>query len=141
VAAVAQLGAADVRVLARRPAAAAELAAVGQRLGVGVAVADWSQPGTALRADLVVSTVPGDAAAALAGEVPASPGVLLDVTYRPWPTSLASAWLAAGGIAIPGSDMLLWQAVRQVELMTGRQAPVAAMQRALAQAIDGAPTA
>ena len=59
-------------------------------------------------------------------------GVLLDVGYSPWPTALAAGW---GGPVVGGAVMLLHQAARQVELMTGRTAPLAAMRAALPPAL------
>jgi shikimate dehydrogenase len=58
-------------------------------------------------------------------------GALLDAVYDPRPTPLTEAWLAAGGSAIDGTRMLLFQAAEQVRLFTGRAAPLAAMNRAL----------
>ena len=78
---------------------------------------------------MVVSTLPGAAAepwAALAGS---ARGVLLDASYHPWPTPLAASW-GSGSVA-SGRDMLLWQAVEQVRLMTGREPSVEAMAAAL----------
>ena len=46
---------------------------------------------------------------------------VLDVVYDPWPTPLASAAAQAGIVAVSGFDLLLHQAARQVELMTGRE--------------------
>ena len=46
------------------------------------------------------------------------------------PTALARAATAAGATVIGGLAMLVHQAARQVELMTGRPAPVAAMRAA-----------
>jgi shikimate dehydrogenase len=60
------------------------------------------------------------------------PGVLLDVLYAPWPTPLAAAWAAAGGTVLGGLDLLVHQAVLQVELMTGRSVPVHVLRQALA---------
>jgi shikimate dehydrogenase len=51
--------------------------------------------------------------------------------YSPWPTALAGAWQASGGRIVSGLEMLLAQAERQVELMTGLPAPTAAMRAAL----------
>ena len=73
----------------------------------------------------------GAVLSALVAAVPSAAGTLLDVTYRPWPTTLAAAWVRAGGAAVAGERMLLWQAVRQVELMTGMPGPVRAMDEAL----------
>jgi shikimate dehydrogenase len=55
---------------------------------------------------------------------------VLDVVYHPWPTPLAAAADAAGAVTIGGFEFLLHQAARQVELMTGRQAPVDRMREA-----------
>jgi shikimate dehydrogenase len=41
------------------------------------------------------------------------------VLYHPWPTPLAAAWAEHGGVVLGGQDLLVHQAVRQVELMTG----------------------
>ena len=136
VAAAAQLGAREVVVVARRLQAGQSVISVAHRLGLTARVRGWDASGDALMADLVIATVPGDAAASLAQAVPDKPGLLLDVTYWPWPTSLADSWLRAGGSAIPGSQMLLWQAARQVELMTGRTAPITDMARALEAALS-----
>lgn len=77
----------------------------------------------------MVSTLPGAAGEAWAPYAGSASGVLLDVSYHPWPSPLARAW-SSDRIA-SGRDMLLWQAVEQVRLMTGRPAPVAAMEAAL----------
>ena len=42
-----------------------------------------------------------------------------DVVYDPRPSALIRAWRAKGGLAIGGEEMLLWQAILQVILMTG----------------------
>jgi shikimate dehydrogenase len=47
-------------------------------------------------------------------------GVLLDVAYDPWPSRIASVWQEGGGAVVPGLEMLLYQAVEQVRLFTGR---------------------
>ena len=82
------------------------------------------------RVDLVVSTLPGGAADAFAARLARVPA-LFDVVYSPWPTSAAAAVQSAGGTVVGGFEMLLHQAVRQVELMTGRtDVPVEAMRAA-----------
>jgi shikimate dehydrogenase len=76
--------------------------------------------------------VPSGAADELVPLVPARvAGVLLDVVYDPWPTPLARAWADAGGAVASGLDLLLHQAVRQVELMTGRTPSLVGMREAL----------
>ena len=54
----------------------------------------------------------------------------MDVVYHPWPTPLATAASLAGSVAVSGFELLLHQAARQVELMTGRTPPVQAMRDA-----------
>jgi shikimate dehydrogenase len=57
--------------------------------------------------------------------------VVLDVVYHPWPTSLAQAAARSGAIVVGGFELLLHQAARQVELMTGvTPAPLEAMRQA-----------
>lgn len=116
VAAAAQMGAQQVRVFARRPDAAAELAA---ELGPKFA-------GVQLRAADLASWQPDDAAAVIdtiPGGCPVRPDLqgtdapLLSAAYDPWPTELAKVW---AGRVIPGTEMLLQQAVVQVRLFSGR---------------------
>jgi shikimate dehydrogenase len=79
---------------------------------------------------MVVSTLPGTAGAALVDAGFTVDGPLLDVVYEPWPTALASSAMRARRPLVGGLDVLVGQAARQVELMTGQPAPLVAMQRA-----------
>lgn len=113
--ALGDLGAERVEVVARRPAAAAGLVDLGERLGIAVTVA---APGAVASASvpLTVSTLPGGAAlpdrdAAILAE---RGGLLYDVVYGGWPTPLALAWQASGASAVNGLGMLVQQAVRQI---------------------------
>ena len=95
-------------------------------------------PGKWTPADVVVSTVPPKSVTGL--DRLAAPGasgrtVLLDVVYGGGTTPLERAAVAAGWAVAPGTDMLLHQATRQVELMTGRTAPLEAMRSALEAAL------
>jgi shikimate dehydrogenase len=56
--------------------------------------------------------------------------ILFDVIYHPWPTPLAAASVP-GRVTVTGLDMLLHQAFRQFELITGVPAPVQAMRAGL----------
>lgn len=111
---------------------AAELRAVAARLGGEVEVRHWSELPVALTADVVVSTVPISGSDLMTRSVleafrPVWWPLLLDVVYAPWPTPLAQVW---GGVVVSGFEMLLHQAVAQVELMTGRPGPVEVMRAA-----------
>jgi shikimate dehydrogenase len=135
VAGLARLGASEVRVAVRRPEAAADLLRLGRALGVDVVLLPWSGAADAVAgAGVVVSTLPPRAADPLAVLL-ADPGfrtrgILLDVAYDPWPSSLASAWQRAGGRIVPGLDMLLHQAVEQVRLFFPDAFPDTAQGRA-----------
>ncbi|CDR05138.1 shikimate dehydrogenase [Streptomyces iranensis] len=123
----------EVTAYVRSEARAAEMRQWGERLGVVVRTADWGDAAEALGAPLVIATTPAGTADALAAAVPDRPGALFDVLYEPWPTPLAAAWAARGGSVVGGLDLLVHQAVLQVEQMTGRApAPLAAMREALA---------
>ena len=136
VAALAARGATEVTAYVRRPHAADDLLATARAVGVRLVVRPWEEAAAGLGTDVVVSTVPRGVADALAAALPEAPGVLLDVVYDPWPTPLAGAWAQRGGRVASGLEMLLHQAVRQVALMTGREAPVEAMRVALEAAVE-----
>ncbi|MCF3100878.1 shikimate dehydrogenase [Streptomyces roseoverticillatus] len=121
----------EVTVYVRSEARAAEMREWGERLGVAVRTEDWARAAEGLTAPLVVATTPAGATDALAEAVPDRPGALFDVLYEPWPTPLAAAWDARGGTVLGGLDLLVHQAVLQVEQMTGcARAPLAAMRAA-----------
>lgn len=120
----------------RSAARAQEMRGWGERLGVDVRTADWAEAAGAFDAPLVIATTPAGTTDALAAAVPDAPGTLFDVLYEPWPTPLATAWQSRGGAVVGGLDLLVHQAVLQVEQMTGSSpAPLAAMREAGEQAL------
>jgi len=131
------LGAGEVTVLVREPSRAGPLLAAADRLAVPVRVASLSERAAWLGADLIIATLPPGAADRYAGLPFRRDQALLDAVYAPWPTPLAAAVAAAGGRLVSGAAMLLHQAARQVELMTGSAAPVEAMRAALLAAVPG----
>ncbi|MYV56350.1 shikimate dehydrogenase [Streptomyces sp. SID3212] len=135
-AALARVCTGPVTAYVRGETRAAEMRGWGARLGVEVRTADWADAAGALDAPLVVATTPAGASDVLAGQVPDHPGTLFDVLYDPWPTALAAAWSARGGQVVGGLDLLVHQAVLQVEMMTGRvPAPLPVMRKAGEQAL------
>jgi shikimate dehydrogenase len=154
------LGLAEATVAVRDPSRAAGLLAVAGRLGMRVQLATldgldipWrllisTVPAGA--ADAYVEQIigagepspgsvqAGKADAGTAQAWAASSGaartvgqlVVLDVVYHPWPTKLATAAGRAGAMVVGGFEFLLQQAGPQVELMTGRPAPLEAMRAA-----------
>ncbi|GHF20484.1 shikimate dehydrogenase [Streptomyces griseoluteus] len=130
-AALARICPGEVVVYVRSAARAAEMREWGERLDMDVRTADWADAAEALHAPLVIATTPAGAADALATAVPERPTTLFDVLYDPWPTELAARWSMFGGAVVGGLDLLVHQAVLQVERMTGRTpAPLEAMRRA-----------
>jgi len=116
--AVRDLGASRVLVSVRTPAKAAGLLALGESLGVEVAVGEFGAVDPLFAApDAIVSTIPGHGAHGLVfDERVRASSVLFDVSYDPWPSELAAAWLEAGGTVISGLEMLLHQAVAQIRI-------------------------
>jgi shikimate 5-dehydrogenase len=127
---LASLGVRRVTVAVRSAARAADLVSTARRAKISVRLADLS-PHVVRDAALVVSALPVEAAARVAGLHVTADQALLDMVYQPWPTPLARPYLAVGAPVASGHDMLLHQAARQFELMTGRDAPLAAMRAAL----------
>jgi shikimate dehydrogenase len=125
-------GLAAVTVQVRDQARAGDLLAAARRLGLAVELRLF---GSQVRdGDLLISTVPAGAAdfyAERAIDPRARPSAVLDVVYDPWPTPLAVAVAQAGVVVVSGFDLLLHQAARQVELMTGLEpAPLEPMRAA-----------
>jgi shikimate dehydrogenase len=134
-AAVGELGAPGADVVARDPARSTGLKATADRLGLQLRLRPWADltDRNATVPDLLISTVPAGAADKYAERLVVTrqaPAVLLDVVYHPWPTPLAEAAAAAGSVVASGYAMLLHQAAAQVELMTGKPAPLEAMRAA-----------
>jgi shikimate dehydrogenase len=132
-AAVHLLGAGEVTVAVRDRQRAADLLAVARRLGVDVQVVDFGQQPPPGSWHLLISTVPAGAADIYAEQVLRGdlvPAAVLDVVYHPWPTSLAEAAEKTGAGLVLAFELLVHQAARQVELMTARTPPTAAMRRA-----------
>ncbi|HET7140463.1 MAG TPA: shikimate dehydrogenase [Arthrobacter sp.] len=125
VAALKDLGTRHAQVFVRDTSRAGEARAAAAAIGLAIDVRPLTEAAVpTASADVVISTLPPRAADPLAAEIAAlgsgTPGVLLDVAYDPWPSRIASVWQAGGGAVVPGLEMLLYQAVEQVRLFTGR---------------------
>jgi shikimate dehydrogenase len=132
-AAVRRLGAEEATAAVRDTERAADLIAAADRIGIRVQLTDFGRNGDARSWHLLISTVPAGAADIYAERILRAdvvPFAVLDVVYQPWPTALADAAERIGAVVVGGFELLLYQAARQVELMTARTAPVAAMRRA-----------
>jgi shikimate dehydrogenase len=126
------LGAGPVTAAVRDPRRAGDLLAAAERLGIPVQLAPFGGPAQPAPG-LLISTAPAGAADHYAERIRSGqlrPGCVLDVVYHPWPTALATAAQQAGVATAGGFALLLHQAAHQVELMTGKSAPVEAMRTA-----------
>ena len=62
---------------------------------------------------------------------------VFDIVYKPRDTRLLIEAREKGCTVVYGYKMLLYQAVKQFELFTGLKAPLAAIESALTQALEG----
>jgi len=116
---------------------AAPVLALAASVGTPVRAADLAAARSWGRPDLVVATLPAGAADGLAAAVAdcVTPGgVVFDVVYDGWPSTLARAATAAGATVLSGLDLLVHQAAGQVAAFTGVQVPVGVLEAALAAA-------
>lgn len=125
--ALCELGARRVRLLARSPERAAEtVGAISRHFSAPVVeVAPLDAGG--LLGEVVVSTIPAGAQDPSLVDRLAGAPVVFEAVYDPWPTPLAAA---AGGVLVSGLDLLVHQAVLQVEAFTGLPAPVEVLRAA-----------
>jgi shikimate dehydrogenase len=80
---------------------------------------DWNDQIDLSSYDLIVNTTPSGAADLVAENLPAQvSGVLFDVLYKPWPTLLARRWSDAGGKIVSGLELLLYQGIDQLNLVS-----------------------
>ncbi|MGB9376837.1 MAG: shikimate dehydrogenase [Mycobacteriales bacterium] len=128
-AALRESGAAQASVVVRDVGRAADLLAAAGRLDIRVTLRPW--PEISPSATVVISTVPAWAAVGAVEPILHDDLTVFDVRYHPRPSPLLQAAAGAGARTITGFDLLLHQAARQVELMTGRPAPIAAMKAVL----------
>ena len=123
----------EVTVAVRSPERAEQVREVASRFRVRVRLAELGPGLTSQTWDLLISTVPGHAADPIAAQLAVgaiTAKAVFDVVYDPWPTAFAAAAAASGATVISGYELLVQQAVGQVELMTGHKAPVEQMRAA-----------
>ncbi|MGH3771765.1 MAG: shikimate dehydrogenase, partial [Pseudonocardiaceae bacterium] len=134
-AALRELGERAPTVLVRNLGATTNLRAAADRLGVQPRISGGLPDVGLPEADVIISTLPPGAADTLNSQHWVTRPVVLDVVYTPWPTALAASAIAAGCQTVSGLAVLLHQAIAQVELMTGRRAPITPMRAALDAAV------
>lgn len=115
---VAQLGAEHVTLMVRDPDKGRRLEPLAAQLGVVLTVAGWDD--ALPTADVLISTVTAGVADSRADAAAASAATVFDAIYHPWPTALAVSATRANRTVVSGLDLLVGQAVLQIELMTTR---------------------
>jgi shikimate dehydrogenase len=138
VVALAEAGAARIRVLNRTPERAVSLVAdLAPQLATSLAAGPLAAAALAA-ADLVVNTTTLGMSPQLE-ESPVPPqaipagATVLDAIYRPRETALLRAAAARGARVAYGADWLVGQAAAAFRLWTGEEAPIAEMAAALAE--------
>jgi shikimate dehydrogenase len=121
--AVAELGCRSVYIVVRDLSRSADLVALAaaQPFTVDVMqlddILDTGNPPALGEPDLIISTLPGGADTGITfHESMRHEAILFDVAYDPWPSALATEWLAVGGTVVSGLEMLAWQALAQVRV-------------------------
>lgn len=71
--------------------------------------------------DVVVNTTPGNSASFLTTSLHNPMGAFFEVLYNPWPTELLKAWSTFTSKTIDGLDLLIHQAISQMEIFAGRK--------------------
>lgn len=86
-----------------------------------VKISPWSQVTDAFTSSLIIGTTPRGATDGVdfnESLVDVSRATYFESLYSPWPTPLLARWRAAGGRALDGLDLLVWQAIGQLEIMS-----------------------
>ena len=139
--ALAVAGASEVAVLNRTPARAEEAATLAGAAGT---VVEGDLGEAVGRADLVVNATPVGMTGDRSDAWPVPPELLrpgqvaADLVYVPRPTPWLARAAAQGAIPLDGLGMLVHQAAAQIELWTGRAAPVGEMWAAAEAIFAGA---
>ena len=66
--------------------------------------------------DLIINTTPGETASIFVDQISNTSSTFFEVLYNPWPTAMLSRWRESGGYGIDGLDLLIHQAISQVEI-------------------------
>jgi len=85
----------------------------------------------------IVQTTPAGAIDPYLTQVERVNGLLIEAIYQPWPTQLASIFAAAGERVLSGRDMLIEQAIFQVELFTGVSVDHSEIRTVMREALTG----
>ena len=120
----------EVLVVSRNQVAGNDLEQLARRLGLSASESTATVQ-TLLEANLVMSLVPAGSYAELWDEIKRSSnsrsGTLFDVAYNPWPSQAGLAW--SPSTVISGIEMLIWQAIEQIQLFVSANAGIGEVDR------------
>ena len=103
----------NISVLNRNPERVAQM---NTAAGRAVTYLPWEIYSHINTSDLVINTTPAHVADQFQAALKSPQGVLFEVLYHPWPTVLAQSWMNSGAKVIDGLDLLIHQAISQVEI-------------------------
>ena len=103
----------NISVLNRNPERVAQM---NTAAGREVTYLPWEINSHINTVDFVINTTPAHVADQFQSVVKSPQGVLFEVLYHPWPTVLAQSWTNSGAKVIDGLDLLIHQAISQVEI-------------------------
>lgn len=114
------MGARSISLYVRNPHRTESVRAVAHALGISLSLKKLHDfAGAAAEHDAIISTLPPAGADQLVSSLgQATSGILLDVSYDPWPSAIATKWEVLGGRVVSGLEMLVYQAIDQVKLFT-----------------------
>ena len=81
--------------------------------------------------DLIIQSTPSGVFDEYVPGLKSAAGVLVECLYKPWPTALASRFSELGGRIISGRDLLVEQALFQIEIFSGENFDFAKMRAQL----------
>jgi len=84
-----------------------------------VAYLPWQLTDRINSVDLVINTTPKFAADFFLPSIDNPRGTFFEVLYDPWPTAVSKVWSEAQARVIDGLDLLIHQAITQVEIFSG----------------------
>ena len=106
----------SVSVISRNPE---REAAMNRASLVDLTYLPWEITSHINTANLVINTTPNQAADFFTSSIDSPSGTFFDVLYHPWPTSMSKVWSESGGHVIDGLDLLIHQAISQIEIFAG----------------------
>ncbi|MFT4186638.1 MAG: shikimate dehydrogenase [Micrococcaceae bacterium] len=115
--ALAELGFSNIELFLRSPNKALDIIKLAKHLNIRCTVRNLND---VIKTNYLISTLPQDAIKAYKSNLDLTEtNLAFDVNYNPWPSELAKYCETAKVEIIPGIEMLLHQAVRQVQIFTG----------------------